>query len=1216
MIAGIIRFCNFELDRVARQLRHNGAVVPLEPIPLDLLFLLLEKPGQLLSRDEIYQRIWGKNVFVDAESGINTAIRKVRRALKDHAPKPRLVIRVPGKGYRFAGRLEGENHRPTLISSSSKLVGGGEALLAQGLDASPPQTQVEHIGREAAAASPEKSDEPRIRLADTSAPENVEGERKTVTALLADLKGSMGLVQDLDPEEASAVVDPALKLMIDAVHHYEGYVTRCIEDGIFALFGAPVAHEDHPQRALSAALRMQAEVKRYAERLRAEKGFNMQIRVGANTGEVVVREIRTGEKHTEYVPIGRSISIAASVQMLAPPGSITITESVRKLVEGYFALKSLGPARINAVGEPVEIYEVSGSGPLRTKLDVARARGFSRFVGRERELEQMRRALGQSMAGHGQIVAVVAEAGTGKSRLFYEFKRAIPAVCKVLEAYSVSHGKASAWLPVLELLRGYFGIMETDDAASRRDKFRAALTALDPALEDTLPYLFGLLGIVEGPDPHAQMDARIKRQRMLDALKRIIVRDSLRQPVVVMFEDLHWIDEQTQGLLDLLADSIGSARMLLLFNYRPEYHHGWANKSYYTQLRLDPLTGADGAAMLTALLGDRDELSPLKGLIAERTGGNPFFVEEIVQGLFEDGSLVRNGTVRITRSLSQLRLPPTVQGMLAARVDRLSRPQKDLLQTLAVIGRESRLRLVRQVTSTDEVLLSQNLTDLCAAEFIYEQPVIGDTEFVFKHALTQEVAYSSLLIERRKQLHERVGYSIEKVFADKLDDHVDALAHHYSQSDNPDKAIEYLERAGQQASRRWAHDQAIRNLSAAIERLRTLPDSPERNKRELLLHLMLRPCLIAFTGWGTREVERSVARARELCIALGDPPKLFVVSYGWAWSLPWIRAEMRAAKDAALLLLARAEEMHDPAALRFAHGAMGLTLLYMGEARLAAEHFLSALSLHDPDHHPPSQMGVDFRVAHLCYLAWALIHVGYPGQALQSALEAVARARTLSHPYTTAFANAYIASLRLLRREPDEALEVVEQLFAMCSEYGLADLLAGAIGIRGTVLASRGHEEGIPLIEQRVASGRRTGLKFVRPQELCSLAEACIAFNQFDKASEALAEALTIAECDGPRYFETETHRLRGELLLRKSASNRVEAETCFERAIEVARQRGDRWWELRAMTSLARLLRDTGHRKQARKQLAKIYNWFTEGFDTADLKDAKALLDELANSP
>jgi class 3 adenylate cyclase/predicted ATPase len=1038
----------------------------------------------------------------------------------------------------------------------------------------------------------------------------LDGERKTVTALFADIKDSTELLRDLDPEEARSLIDPALNLMVGAVRRYNGYVVQSTGDGIFALFGAPRADEDHAQRALYAALDMQKALREHSAKLEKRSKATLTARIGVNSGEVVMRTVETGGR-VEYTPVGHVGNLASRMQTVAPTGGIAISDDTRRVVEGYFKLRDLGPTDIKGIAEPLNVYEVLGPGSLRTHFELSTRRGLTRFVGRERELEHMRHAMEQSMAGHGQIVAVIAEAGTGKSRLFYEFKATIPAECKILETHSVSHGKASAWLPVLELLHRYFGITETEDAASRRDKLRAALTALDPALEDTLPYLFGLLGIVDGPDPHAQMDARIKRQRTLDAIKRIILRDSLRQPVIVIFEDLHWIDEQTQGLLDLLADSVASARMLLLFNYRPEYHHSWANMSYYSQFRLEPLAGADGAAMLGALLGEGDELSPLKRLIAERTRGNPFFIEEIVQGLFEDGALVRNGTVRITRSLSQLRLPPTVQGMLAARVDRLPRPQKDLLQNLAVIGREARLRLVREVISADEVLLSQNLADLCAAEFIYEQPVASDTEFVFKHALTREVAYGSLLIERRKQLHERVGYSTETLFADKLGDHVDALAHHYSHSDNADKAIEYLSRAGQQALRRWAHDQAIRNLNSAIERLRTLPDSPERKMRELSLQMMLGPALIAFSGIGTTEVERTVARARELCTALGDPPELLEVSYR-SWNLRFVRADMRAAKDAALLLLARAEDMHDPATLRMAHGAMGMTLFHMGEARLAAEHFRSGLSLDDPDHHP-WPMGIDFRASHLCYLGWALFLVGYPEQALQSALEAVARARTLSHPHTTAYANGYIATVRLLRREPDEALEVGEEIFALCSQYGLTDFLGLAVGIRGTVLASRGHEEGIPLIEQTVASGRKTGLKILRPRELCWLAEACIAFNQFDKASEALDEALTIAETDGARYWEAETHRLRGELALRESESNRVEAETCFERATEVARQQSARWWELRATVSLARLLASQGRREEARARLAEIYNWFTEGFDTADLKDAKALLDELA---
>jgi class 3 adenylate cyclase len=809
----------------------------------------------------------------------------------------------------------------------------------------------------------------------------IDGERKNVTALFADLKGSTELLETLDPEEGRAIVEPLLRIMSDAVRRYEGYVVRTTGDGIFALFGAPVAYEDHPQRALYAALQMQQELHVRVQAQAVKGRPALEARVGVHTGEVVAYPGEASGK-VEYRLIGHTANLAARMESIAAVGSIAISEATAKLCDGYFDLLELGPTTVKGVSTPVNVYEVLGPGLLRTHFELSTRRGLTRFVGRERELEQMRRALEQSMVGHGQIVAVVAEAGTGKSRLFYEFKATLPAECKVLEAYSVSYGKASAWLPVLELLRGYFLLAEMDDPPARRAKVRAAVLGLDAMLEDTLPYLFGLLGIVDGPDPHAQMDARIKRQRTLDAIKRIILRDSLRQPVVVIFEDLHWIDEQTQALLNLLADSIASARVLLLFNYRPEYRHEWTNKSHYLQIPLAVLGSGEGTAMLTALLGEGVELNPVKRLIAERTDGNPFFIEEIVQSLLEDGSLVRNGVVRVTRSMSQLRLPATVQGMLASRIDRLESTQKELLQTLAVIGREASLRLVRKVITTEESRLNQQLAELRAAEFIYEQPAVGDTRYVFKHALTQEVAYSSLLIERRKQLHERVGYSIETLFADKLDDHVDSLCHHYSHSDNADKAIEYLIRAGEQAMRRWAHDQAIRNLNGAIERLRTLQDSPERKMRELSLQMMLISCLSAFTGYGTTEVERTLARARELCAALGDPPELFAVSYV-SWSLQSVRADMRAAKDAALLLLARAEEMQDRAALGMAQGAMGMTLYFMGEPRLAAEHLRSAVSLDDLDYHLLGPMGVDPRVVHLCYLGWALFLAGYPEQAVQ-----------------------------------------------------------------------------------------------------------------------------------------------------------------------------------------------------------------------------------------
>src|SRR5262249_20873144 len=400
----------------------------------------------------------------------------------------------------------------------------------------------------------------------------------------------------------------------------------------------------------------------------------------ANTGEVVVREIGTGENHAEYLPIGHSTSVAARLQALATPGSIAISDALRKVVEGYFALKRLGPARIKGVSEPLEIYEVTGLGPLRTRLQRAAARGYTRFVGRQREMETMKHAAELAKSGQGQIVAVVAEPGVGKSRLFHEFKATSQSGWMVLEGFSVSHGKASAYLPVLDFLHVYFKITSDDDTRTRREKVAGRVFALDRALEDPLPYLFALLGIVESKDPLGQMDAQVKKRRTLDAIKRILLRESLNQPLIVIFEDLHWIDEQTQEFLNMLADSIGTARLLLLVNYRPESSHSWANKTYYTQLRLDPL-GRDGAdEMLTALLGNDASLAPLKRLIAEKAEGNPPSMEEICLSLLEDGALTREDGMKLPGPLASLRTPPMVQGILASRIDRLPAEEKELLQ--------------------------------------------------------------------------------------------------------------------------------------------------------------------------------------------------------------------------------------------------------------------------------------------------------------------------------------------------------------------------------------------------------------------------------------------------------------------------------------------------------------------------------------------------------
>ena len=660
--------------------------------------------------------------------------------------------------------------------------------------------------------------------------ETPEGERKTVTALFADIKGSTELEQDLDPEEARAIIDPALKLMIDAVRRYDGYVVQSTGDGIFAMFGAPLAHEDHAQRALYAALRMLEELRRYAATLRERGRAPIEIRVGVNTGEVVVRAIQTAEGHAEYTPIGHATNLASRMQTVAATGTIAATEDTRKLCEGYFTFRALGPTRVKGVSEAVNVHEVTGLGPLRTRLQASARRGLSKFVGREAELAQIKQALVSAKSGRGQIVAAVGEAGLGKSRLFYEFQAIGQSGCLVLETLSVSHGKASAYLPLIDLLKNYFDVTAEDDVRKRREKIGGKVLMLDRALEDTLPHFFTLLEVAEGDDSLAQMGADVRRRRTLDAIKRLLLRESLNQPLIVIFEDLHWLDEGSQAFLNLLVESIGTARVLMLVNYRPEYTHNWGNKTYYTQLRLDPLGTESAEEMLGALLGDGRELEPLKRVIVEKTEGNPFFMEEIVQALFEQEALLRNGAVKLAKSLSSIQIPPTVQAVLASRIDRLPPEEKDLLNTLAVIGKEFPLGLVRQIAGKPDDELQRMLTDLQAAEFIYEQPAFPDVAYVFKHALSQQVAYGSALQERRKVLHERIARALEANFPETVETQPELIAHHYTQAGLGAQAIPYWQRAGERALQRWANLEAIKHLKKGLELLGSLPDAPEQNR--------------------------------------------------------------------------------------------------------------------------------------------------------------------------------------------------------------------------------------------------------------------------------------------------------------------------------------------------------------------------------------------------
>jgi class 3 adenylate cyclase len=502
-----------------------------------------------------------------------------------------------------------------------------------------------------------------------------------VTVLFADLKGSMELLADRDPEEARKLLDPVLERMMEAVHHYEGTVNQVMGDGIMALFGAPISHEDHAIRACYAALRMQRRVNVYADEIQQQGGTPVQIRVGVNSGEVVVRAIRA-DLHMDYSAVGQTTHLAARLEQMAKPGSVLVTGDTLKLAEGYVQARPLGAVTLKGLETATEVYELTGIGLARSRLQAIAARGLTRFVGRESELQQLAHALERTAAGKGQVVAVVGEAGVGKSRLVWEFTRSHRTHgWLVLESGSVSYGKATPYLPVIDLLKAYCRIQERDDSRAIRERVAGKLLMLDRALESSLTPLLELLDVSIHDAMWHALDPPQRRRRILEAIKELLLRESQVQPLLVFFEDLHWIDSETQALLDSLVESVQTIRLLLLVSYRPEYQHGWESKTYYTQLRLDPLPQQGVHELLEGLLGADPELRPLKQVLSERAEGNPFFLEESVRTLIETRLLAgERGAYRLAKPVQAIQLPATVQTLLAARIDRLAFEEKALLR--------------------------------------------------------------------------------------------------------------------------------------------------------------------------------------------------------------------------------------------------------------------------------------------------------------------------------------------------------------------------------------------------------------------------------------------------------------------------------------------------------------------------------------------------------
>jgi class 3 adenylate cyclase/tetratricopeptide (TPR) repeat protein len=1013
-----------------------------------------------------------------------------------------------------------------------------------------------------------------------------EGERKQVTVLFADLKGSMELLADRDPEDARAILDPVLERMMDAVHRYEGTVNQVMGDGIMALFGAPIAHEDHAVRACYAALHMQEAIGRYADELRRLQGLDVQIRVGLNSGEVVVRSIGS-DLHMDYTAVGQTTHLAARMEQLACPGTTLLSADMLRLVEGYVKVTPLGPVPVKGLPEPIEIYELLRVGPVRTRLQAAAARGLTRFVGRERELDQLRQALDRAGRGHGQVVAVIGEPGVGKSRLFWEFTQSHrTAGWLLLASHSVSHGKATAYLPVIDLLKAYCGVETRDDTRRIREKVTGKLLTLDETLKPTLPAILALLDVPVEDAAWQALDPQQRRRHTLEAVKRLLVRESQVQPVLVVFEDLHWIDSETQALLDSLVESLPTARVLLLVNYRPEYQHGWGSKTYHTRLRLDPLPPASAKDLLQTLLGQDPRLEPLRQHLIAQTQGNPFFLEESVRTLVETGVLMgERGAYRLAKPLASLQVPATVHVVLAARIDRLPAEEKRLLQTAAVIGHDVPLRLLQAIAELPAGAIDRSLSRLQTAEFLDETRLFPELEYTFKHAMTHEVAYGSLLQQRRRALHTTIVEAIEWLYPDRLAEQVERLAHHALRGEVWVKALVYCRKAGEKALARSAHREAVGYFEQALSALPHLPEQRDTIEQSIDLRFALGSAL-----WPSGDFGRILALIREagvLAEGLGDPRRLGQVSLLLSNHFPHRGAYGQAiAAGQRALALARASGEVVLEAL--ANRSLGLAYQGQGDYCQAIDCYRQTVASLDGTRRREHFSGVLLpAVLSRAYLAACHAELGMFAEGRVLGDEGLRIAEAVAHPGSLMVASWGVGLLSFRQGDLPRALPLLERAVALCQDADLPvwfPLVAAALGAAYT-LAGR-LTDAVPLLTQAMERSTATERADFQACCLLSLEEAQLLAGRLEEAQTLSERALAHTREYQERGHQAYAQRLLGDIEAQHDPPEVEQAEANYRQAMALAEDRGMRPLLAHCHLGLGALYVKIGRREQARTEL------------------------------
>jgi adenylate cyclase len=1031
----------------------------------------------------------------------------------------------------------------------------------------------------------------KIRAASAS----LEGERKQVTVLFADVTGSMDLAESVDPERWQQIMDQLFALLCEGVHRFEGAVNKFTGDGVMALFGAPIAHEDHARRACYAALALADRLAVYSAELRRLEGLNFSVRMGLNSGEVVLGTIGD-DLQLDYTAIGHTVGLAQRMEALAEPGRAYLTQQTAQLVSGYFQLEDLGPFTLKGVREPVYVSALAGVGAMRTRLEVSAARGFSRFVGRHDELAALEAALARALEGHGQVVGVVGEPGLGKSRLCYELgERARAQGIAVFEGHGMAHGKRIPMLPILELLRHSIGLSEQDSDQGAREKIAGRLLLLDEGFRDDLPLIFDFLGV---PDPERappQIDPEARQRQLFAIGRRLIQARSRREPAIYLLEDLHWFDEASEAFLANSVEAVGGTRTLLLTNFRPEFHAAWMRKSYYQQLPLLPLGPEAIDELLHDLLGTDDSLQALARQIRERTGGNPFFIEEVVQALVERGNLAgERGVYRLVGSVEEVAIPPTVQAVLAARIDRLDERDKQVLQTAAVIGRDFPEPVLRRVSQVPEDELAAAISGLIGAEFLYEQALYPEAEYAFKHPLTQEVAYGSQLSARRAQVHGAVARAIVGLYPDKLDERAALLAHHFEHAQEPLEAARWYRRAAEWAGPVHPAD-AMRHWRKVRELAQRLPESAETADLGVTAcaHILQFAWRVGISEEEAREVFET---GKELANRTGDIRLTARVILSYATSVGLIGnldEALRQVDDAGRL----ADRIDDPE-LRASLKMRAYWDFVAGDLRLALAHADATIEASGNDVMVGRSLaGFSPHIWHVMFRGVLLPLMGRIDEGTAEYARALELARAHGEVEIVGWARGAYAYIAWLTADGEtgvqrarQGLEVAERLGSSFSRVLAYTQLARS------ALTARDWDETAMAASEALKIARVTGAGLISEGAMLSLlAEAQLGRGELALAPSTAEEALAASRQRHTRLEEVFSQLTLARALLRAdgAASDGAIAE-CLARALALVEETGAAALEPFVRVELAELARARGEDGLATRELREAQRLFT----------------------